>query len=309
MKPGIQNAVEAMKVLGIQSDLEFKAIAEKSKAAFDVMKASGTASARELQEAFKKVATDAINANKGVAPEWVKTEAAVRGVTIAVDANGKATVESADKSKKAIEEVTRAYIPWGEAALRAADAAAAASEKVLAAKERVIAIQEKENALIERAIDLENKRLGIDRDKFSVDKDGKRIEVSGITPTSAFNEAKNAGLSEKSALAIQQKYAAISNSNDARFGDFQALYKEINRLKILEAQLNQQGGKGGSGGSAGTATNTNTASAGGPSVSRESGGRTVNIQIGGGNYPVQTNPQGADNLIKALQIGARNAGY
>jgi tape measure domain-containing protein len=189
-----------------------------------------------------------------------------------------------------------------------ADKATIALERQNAEKERAIAAQEKANDLVERAIALENKRLGIDRDKFSVDKDGKRIEVSGITPESAFNEAKNAGLSEKSALSIQQKYAAISNSNDARFGDFQALYREINRLKILEAQLNQQNGTGGAGGSTGTATNTNTASAGAPAVSRESSGRTVNIQIGGGNYPVQTNAQGADNLIKALQLGARNAG-
>ena len=118
--PGIQSIAEAMKQLGVTSDAEFKAIAAKSKMAFDAMKESGTGSARELSEAFKKVAADAIAANNGVAPEWVKTEAAIRGVTIAVDANGKATLENAAKNKQAIGEVTSAYDAQAAAAGKAA---------------------------------------------------------------------------------------------------------------------------------------------------------------------------------------------
>ena len=238
--------------------------------------------------------------------------AAAGTLTTAKQAEIAAIIESA--KQKDIDAQKSDLLANREAAL--ARAVANSAETYVNALEKKVSAQEKLNSLLEREAALEDKRLGRDRDKFSVDKDGKRIEVSGITPESAFNEAKNAGLSEKSALAIQQKYAAISNSNDARFGDFSALYKEINRLKVLEAQLNQQNGTTGATGSAGGATTTNTttttnnqSASSSPSVSRESGGRTVNIQIGGGNYPVQTNAQGADNLIKALQIGARNAGY
>jgi tape measure domain-containing protein len=272
-----------------------------------VAKAQLTATNEEVaaKRAIAQALRDEATAMRATAEAKRAEFAAAGTLTTAKQAEISAIIESA--KQKDIDAQKSDLLANREAAL--ARAVANSAETYINSLEKKISAQEKLNSLLEREQALENKRLGIDRDKFSVDKDGKRIEVSGITPTSAFNEAKNAGLSEKSALAIQQKYAAISNSNDARFGDFQALYKEINRLKILEAQLNQQNGTGGAGSSTGTATNTNTASAGAPAVSRESGGRTVNIQIGGGNYSVQTNTQGADNLIKALQIGARNAGY
>jgi tape measure domain-containing protein len=206
-----------------------------------------------------------------------------------------------------------------------ARAVANSAQTYVNALEKKVSAQEKLNSLLEREEALENKRLGRDKDKFSVNSNGDRITAISLSPEGAFNEAKKSGLSEKSALEIYKKYAAIGNANDSRFSDFEALYKEINRLKILEAQQNQQNQQNSATNSSGSAATTNPASPAGSSggvtttnpvkqnnsssVVREAGGRTVNIQIGGGSYPVQTNAQGADNLIKALQIGARNAGF
>lgn len=292
--------------LGVTSSAELEKTRDNAMRDYKIIKDSGTATARDIQEAFKKTATEAIAANGGIAPEWVKTEAAVRGVTIAVDENGKATVDSANRSRQAIEEVWRAYIPWGEAAELAAAKSVAATEKILEAKERVIAIQEKENELIDRAIDLENKRLGIDRDKFSVDKDGKRIEASGLTPDSVFNEAKSAGLSEEAALKLRQQYAAISNSNDARFGDFGALYREINRLKVQEAGLKIGGSQQTDGQNTGAANTTAGASTPAATSSRSV---YVNINTPKGVERVTTDDAGARALVRGLAAAKAASGY
>ena len=287
-KPGIQSVAEALKTLGITSDTEFKNMAEKSKLAFDAMRESGTASARELKEAFKKVATDAIAANNGIAPEWVKTEAAVRGVTIAVDENGKATVENAAKSKKAIEEVTRAYIPWGEAAEKAA-------EKATLAREKTIAAIEKENDLIQRATALENKRLGVDSDKFAVDSNGNRITQSIETKESVFKNAKSQGLTDQQAQALSDRF--IGNRGEATgFGNvdvsrgenwFTAVQKEIDRM-IRE---NRTAGQ-----------NNNPVTT-----------HTVNVNIGGKSQLINVNSsQDAEtvkSVIRQLGSAARSAGF
>ncbi|MDO8457652.1 MAG: hypothetical protein Q7T07_12165, partial [Burkholderiaceae bacterium] len=117
------------------------------------------------------------------------------------DAAGKATVEAAHKSKAAIEEVTRAYIPWGEAAEKAADKAVAAQEKINAAEERGAALKEKE-------ADKERKRLGVDKDGFSANADGSRIvmgsELGSLTGIRNF--LKNAGLDDAQAKKVALEY-------------------------------------------------------------------------------------------------------
>jgi ElaB/YqjD/DUF883 family membrane-anchored ribosome-binding protein len=90
--PGINSVREAFKQLGITSDETLKKTAADAKAAYDVLRDSGTASAREMGEAFKKSADAAIAANKGIAPAWVQAEAAMRGYEVAVDSAGRATL-------------------------------------------------------------------------------------------------------------------------------------------------------------------------------------------------------------------------
>lgn len=208
-KPGVNGLREAMKELGVVSDKTLKETAEKSKQAYDAMKATGTASTRELSDGFKAYAEKAIAANGGVASGALKLEAAVRGVTLAVDANGKATVSNAEKSKQAIEEVARAYIPWGEAAEKAAEREVAAREKVIAAREKEMQLLQRENQLIQEGIALENKRRGVDKDGFSADKSGQKI-VGGSTLKSAtgiMNFLKEAGIDDEAEVKrITNKY-------------------------------------------------------------------------------------------------------
>lgn len=104
--PGINSVAEAMKTLGVTSDQTFKDTAAKSAAAYQTMKESGTASARELQDAFKKYASDAIAANGGVASSGLQSEAAMRGMEVTVDRAGKAIVRSMDDGRDATDRYT-----------------------------------------------------------------------------------------------------------------------------------------------------------------------------------------------------------
>lgn len=108
IKPGINSVREALKQLGVTSDEVLKKTAKDAKEAYDVLRESGTASARELKEAFKKSAEAAISANKDIAPSWVYAEAAMRGFKIEVDNTGKSVLKVRDNIGSAADASSRA---------------------------------------------------------------------------------------------------------------------------------------------------------------------------------------------------------
>ncbi|ASI68709.1 hypothetical protein BA022_09255 [Diaphorobacter nitroreducens] len=175
--PGINSVREAMKQLGITSDEELKKVAASAKDAYDTLTASGTASARELAEAFKKSADAAIAANNGIAPSWVQGQAAVRGYRVEVDAAGKATLVSAD----AVHKAGRAH----DQTAKSVDTHRSALERLNAEKEREIAAQEKANDLATRALKLEEAKRA-----------AGTITNADAVPSFESNEQANAWLAE-----------------------------------------------------------------------------------------------------------------
>ncbi len=105
-KPGIQSLAEAMKQLGITSDESLRKTAATSKEAYDAMRESGKASARELGAGFAKAAQDAIDANKGIAPSWVEAQAAGKGYELVVDSAGKTTVKAMGEAKRSVDALS-----------------------------------------------------------------------------------------------------------------------------------------------------------------------------------------------------------
>lgn len=103
--PGINSAAEAFKELGITSDKELKQTAATAKEAFDAIKASGTASPREISEAWKAMAEASIAANDGVADASITSGAAAQGFAIEVDKAGKASVKALGEVKEGFEKV------------------------------------------------------------------------------------------------------------------------------------------------------------------------------------------------------------
>lgn len=112
--PGINSVREAFKSLGIKSDGELKQLAKTAKESFDVIKASGTSSPREINEAWKKMAEAAIAANDGVADASIKAQAQAHGFAVETDAAGKSVVKSLGEAKGAAKGVGDALGKAGE---------------------------------------------------------------------------------------------------------------------------------------------------------------------------------------------------
>ncbi|HEY0953978.1 MAG TPA: tape measure protein [Roseateles sp.] len=108
MLPGIQSVAEAMKVLGVTSQKSLSETAAQFKAAYEIMRNSGTATAGELQEGFVRYAEAAIKANKGVASESLKVEAAMRGLEIGVDRAGRVFIQAMGDAETSTRRTTRA---------------------------------------------------------------------------------------------------------------------------------------------------------------------------------------------------------
>lgn len=308
--------------LGVTSSAELNKTRDNAVRDYNIIKESGTATARDIQEAFKKTATEAIAANGGIAPEWVKTEAAIRKVTIAVDANGKATVENAAKSVQAVADVNASYSVQSEAMDRLMLKYTMSANYT----ERQIALLEREAAAAEKAAAAENKRLGIDKDKFSVDKDGKRIEQSIETKDSVINTAKQSGLTENQAKALADKfidsrgnptgYGSVDASRGENWGT--ALQKaieemqrenraaEANAKRAEEAKLAEDKRTQSSNANTGTGTNSNTSSSTGQGGSRSV---YVNINTPKGVERVNTDDAGAQALVRSLAAARAAAGY
>lgn len=176
--PGINGVREAMKLLGITSDESLKKTAATAKESYDTMVASGTNSARELGEGFKKAAEAAIAAGNGVAPAWVKADAAVRGYRVVIDASGKATLELADQTEKATGRMAKGWQTAREAVQAQEDAMDRLLMKYTMSAdytERQIKLLEREAAAAEKAAEAYRKKWNMDKEGYALNTAGERV--------------------------------------------------------------------------------------------------------------------------------------
>lgn len=200
--PGIQTLAEAFKLFGLKSREEAALTAAKYKEAYDFMKLSGQATAAELRTAFTTYAEAAVAANKGVVSAQLQTEAAMRGLRIAVDETGKVIVKSMSDGRTAIDRATDGFVKSTTAVEGTSDAMAKLLMKYqLQAQysEQQIGLLEKEAEARQRLIDLENKRLNIDAQGFSKDKAGQTVNAGGETWISIMNTLKGFGVTDDAA--------------------------------------------------------------------------------------------------------------
>lgn len=88
--------------VGIKTKAELEEAAATARNNFELIKQSGQATAEGLQLAFQKYAEAAIEANGGIATETLKSEAAMRGLSVTSDATGKAVVSAANSAARAV---------------------------------------------------------------------------------------------------------------------------------------------------------------------------------------------------------------
>lgn len=132
---------------------------EESIRAYERLKESGQFTTGALKQAFIDVAKKAIEAAGGQIPEWVKVEAAIRGVTVGTDEAGNAVIEYGNKAEGAFAK------------------AKAGAESVVGSLGKVKKAAEE----AEKSLSVLGKNT-YDKDGFATDSNGNRINITGQIP-------------------------------------------------------------------------------------------------------------------------------
>lgn len=107
---------QAYKNLGLRSSAELKEAAEAARESFVMLEKEGSQPPQRIAEAWKVMAERVIAANGGIAPSWLKTEAAVKGYEVAVDRAGKSVVSTEKATLRATGNMAKGYQALGDAA-------------------------------------------------------------------------------------------------------------------------------------------------------------------------------------------------
>ncbi|MFT0771304.1 tape measure protein [Psychrobacter aquimaris] len=249
LKDGINGVTEAYGLLGLKTREELAKDAGAYTDAYNIVKRDGQATAQQLEESFEKTAKANIAANGNVVDAVTKRMAAERGVTVAVDEQGRVTFEKMGQAKTANDNVTRsvnnirtAYDgisssagSAGNSMVRAANDASSAYDKLQAKIKAVKEAQELKNA----DETLRNLRqYGTEDAPIEGNQFGTRLGVE--------NFLKSQGLSEESAIEEARKlYAKQGTSSGAlNFGELQGFSDgqmltaaDINRYKSASVYL------------------------------------------------------------------------
>ncbi len=130
--PGIQSLEEALRNLGVKPQKELDALAVSAKQAFDAVKASGTATPREINDAWKAMAEAIIEANNGVADASLKAQAQQYGMVVETDKAGKSIVKSMKEAEEATKDVGKAAVATAETIAELSAAGWAATKDMVA---------------------------------------------------------------------------------------------------------------------------------------------------------------------------------
>lgn len=105
--------------LGLETPKELQRLADQASAAFKRLEKDGTQPPQRIAQAWQVMAERTIAANGGIAPAWLKTEAAVKGYDIALDRAGKAVVSTERATARAAGRMVSDFDKVGRAADRA----------------------------------------------------------------------------------------------------------------------------------------------------------------------------------------------
>ncbi len=246
---GINSVAEAYGVLGLKTREELAKQAGAFTEAFDIVKKDGQATAQQMEEVFEKTAKANIAANGGVIDAVSRRMAAERGVTIAVDEQGRVTFEKMGQAKTANDKVTTsvngiktAYDGIsssagvaGQAMVRAANEASSAYDKLQA---KIKAVKEAQ-AVADGDETLKNLRIyGQEKAPAEGNQFGSKTGVE--------NFLKSAGLSaERAAEEARKLYVKSGKDSGALdFGDLQGFKagqlmqpQDIAKFKTASAYL------------------------------------------------------------------------
>ena len=214
---GINSVTEAYGFLGIKTREELAKNAALYTEANKLVMAEGKLTAQQQEEVFEKTAKANIAANNGVIDSFTKSQAAALGFTVAVDENGRVTVDKMGQAKSANDKVTTsvngiktAYDGIsssagvaGNAMVRAAVEASSAYDKL---QQKIEAVK-KAQAVKAGDETLKNLRIyGQEKAPVEGNQFGSKLAVE--------NFLKSQGLSEAAAIEEARKLYAKQGTRD-----------------------------------------------------------------------------------------------
>lgn len=264
--PGVTSLREAMALLGVTSDQTFKDTAAKSKAAYETMRASGTASARELSAGFQKYASDAIAASgevgstqRAVTEAILKSEAAARGLTVAFEANGQMSIKSQGEAAAAIGRTTGAINTQS------------------AALQNLKEITSAPNGGVIKSVLTHDDMKGVDNtglDSLQNKRNGGTLGASDLTTAQAVFDAAKTNLD-----VLQKNWGVFGMEGQ------QSVVASYNAARSILDQVKAM-----------------STTPGAPTAGGTSGSTTVNVNIAGRTTPINVTSQAdANNLTSILR--------
>lgn len=251
LKDGINGVTEAYSFLGLKTREELAKDAKAYTDSYNIVKAEGKATAQQLEEAFEKTAKSNIASNNGVIDAVTARMAAERGVTVAVDEQGRVTFEKAgqavsanDRVKTSVDRVSTSHRNLASSAGEAGNEMVRAASRAFTAYEK---LQEKIKAAKE-AMELKNanetlKNLRVyGKEKAPVEGNqfGSRLGVESFL--------KSLGLTAEAAAEETRKLYAKQGTQDGalNFGKLQGFNDgqimtaaDLNRFKSASVYLSE----------------------------------------------------------------------
>mgnify|MGYP003626343523 CR=1 FL=1 len=181
LKDGINGVTEAYGFLGLKTREELAKDAQAHTDAYNIILKDGEATAEQIDKAFLKTAKSNIAANGGVIDAVTKRMAAERGVTVAIDANGRVTAEKAGQAVSANDRVKTSVDRVATSQRNLASSAGAAGNEMVKSAGRAFAAYEK----LQQSISVWNA-------KFTTDANTKNESAS-----LAFMQKAEAGIKSK----------------------------------------------------------------------------------------------------------------
>lgn len=129
LSPAMRQLAEDAALLGVKIDTSARPSVERLSEAYQRMKASGLASASELQQAFVRYAQAAIDAAGGLIPPTIAAEAAMRGLSIEADATGRAIIKAAGDGASAMDRLSSAAGRARDAINQVSDASSSLTQR------------------------------------------------------------------------------------------------------------------------------------------------------------------------------------
>lgn len=229
MTDGINSVREAFKVLGLVSREEMAKKAEDYKTAYEMIANSGTATAKQLEEAFKKYATAQIESNDGVVDSTLKAQAQQRGLAISVDSTGNIVVKKQSEMTNATNITTQATDNLTSSASRIGDGVSVGVNRSIGELERLnqaLDSTARRNAEISKKSEAER----LDRDNRRNASQSSNLS----TRTGVENFLKQAGMNEAQAKEKARSFATTANGLNI---DWHNILKSVNSNANLSSYL------------------------------------------------------------------------